>query len=63
MPLLPLATFQKGRINFSEAAAMPTEIVKTFITECSAIDIPDVLKTGRKNKDRFTIRCTIPLSS
>jgi len=53
MPLLPLATFQKWRINFSEAAAMPTGIVKTFITKCSAIDIPDVLKTGRKNKNRL----------
>ena len=37
--LLPDANFQKGCINFKTAEAMPLEIVKQLMADCSKIDL------------------------
>ena len=37
--LLKAASFQKGCINFNNAAEMPLKIVKELITDCSKIDL------------------------
>jgi hypothetical protein len=48
-PLLPAAKFQKGCINFTDAAAMPVAIVSALIADCSPINIPAMLE-NRKRK-------------
>ena len=37
--LLPLATFQKGCINFRNSESVPTAILRDLIGECSRIDL------------------------
>jgi hypothetical protein len=47
-PLLPAAKFQKGCINFTDAAAMPIAIVTALIADCSPINIPAMLENRKK---------------
>ncbi len=47
-PLLPAAKFQKGCINFTDAAAMPAAIVAALITDCSPINIAAMLENRKK---------------
>jgi hypothetical protein len=46
--LLPAAKFQKGCINFTDAAAMPTAIVAALIADCSSISIAALLESRKK---------------
>jgi hypothetical protein len=46
--LLPAAKFQKGCINFTDAAAMPVAIVSALIADCSLINIPAMLENRKK---------------
>jgi hypothetical protein len=46
--LLPAAKFQKGCINFSNATEVPPEIISALITDCSAINIAEVLENRKK---------------
>ena len=46
--LLPAAKFQKGCINFTDAAALPPAVLAALITECSAINIADMLEKRKK---------------
>ncbi len=46
--LLPAAKFQKGCINFSDEAAMPSAIVAAMIAECSSISIAAMLENRKK---------------
>jgi len=48
--LLPAAKFQKGCINFTDAAAMPPEIVTALIKDCSSISIAAMLENRKKSK-------------
>lgn len=48
--LLPAAKFQKGCVNFTDAAAMPLAIVAALITECSAINIAEMLENRKRGK-------------
>jgi hypothetical protein len=47
-PLLPAAKFQKGCINFTDAAAMPVAVVSALIADCSPINIPAMLENRKK---------------
>jgi hypothetical protein len=47
-PLLPAAKFQKGCINFTDAAAMPVAIVAALIADCAPINIPAMLENRKK---------------
>jgi hypothetical protein len=46
--LLPAAKFQKGCINFNNATEVPPEIISALITDCSAINIADMLENRQK---------------
>ncbi|MEO8887142.1 MAG: DUF1801 domain-containing protein [Mucilaginibacter sp.] len=46
--LLPDAKFQKGCINFNDAATMPVKALAQVITTCSAISIADMLEKRKK---------------
>jgi hypothetical protein len=46
--LLPDAQFQKGCINFKDAAAMPVAVLAEIIAACSAVNIADVLEKRKK---------------
>jgi hypothetical protein len=46
--IFPAAKFQKGCINFTDAASMPTSAVTALIAECSAINIADMLEKRKK---------------
>jgi hypothetical protein len=46
--LLPAAKFQKGCINFTDAAAMPVAIVAALIADCSLVNIPAMLENRKK---------------
>jgi len=46
--LLPAAKLQKGCINFSNATEVPPEIISALITDCSAINIADMLENRKK---------------
>lgn len=48
VPLLPAAKFQKGCINFTDREAMLLETLAALITDCSAINIADVLESRKK---------------
>jgi hypothetical protein len=48
--LLSAAKFQKGCINFTDMASMPTEIVAALIIDCSSISIAALLENRKKNK-------------
>ena len=47
-PLLPAAKFQKGCINFTDAAAMPVAIVSALIADCAPVNIPAMLENRKK---------------
>lgn len=46
--LLPAAKFQKGCINFTDAAAMPVAIVAALIADCAPVNIPAMLANRKK---------------
>ncbi len=46
--LLPAAKFQKGCINFTDGAAMPTAVVAALIAECSSVNIATLLENRKK---------------
>lgn len=46
--LLPDAKFQKGCINFKDAAAMPVAVVVRLITDCSAVSIAEMLEKRKR---------------
>src|ERR1700710_2148917 len=46
--LLLTAKFQKGCINFTDAAAMPPGIVTSLIADCSLINIANLLESRKK---------------
>lgn len=46
--LLPAAKFQKGCINFTNATEARPEIISALITDCSAINIADMLENRKK---------------
>jgi len=48
--LLPAAKFQKGCINFTEAAAMPPAIVAALIADCSSVSIAAMLENRKRSK-------------
>ncbi len=48
--LLPGAKFQKGCINFIDGAAMPIGVLTALITDCSAVNIAEVLENRKKKK-------------
>jgi len=48
--LLPTAKFQKGCINFTDTADMPTAIVAALVADCSSISIAAMLESRKKNK-------------
>lgn len=48
--LLPDAEFQKGCINFTNAAQMPLETVTAFIADCALVNMKEVLENRRKKK-------------
>lgn len=48
--LLPAAEFQKGCINFTNAAQMPLETIAAFIADCTLINMKEVLENRKKKK-------------
>jgi len=48
--LLSAARFQKGCINFTDSAAMPTAIVADLIADCSSISIAAMLENRKRNR-------------
>jgi hypothetical protein len=48
--LLPAARFQKGCINFTDAAAMPLAITAALIADCSSISIATLLENRKRSK-------------
>ena len=50
--LLPLATFQKGCINFKDEKEMPIDIVKLLIQDCSKIDLAAMKKQWEESKKK-----------
>jgi hypothetical protein len=48
--LLSAAKFQKGCINFTDAAAMPLGIVAALIIDCSSISIAAMLENRKRKK-------------
>ena len=48
--LLSAAKFQKGCINFTDAAAMPPAIVAALIADCSSISIAAMLENRKRTK-------------
>jgi len=50
--LLPLATFQKGCINFRDEKEMPLNIVKQLIKDCSAIDLAAMKRQWEEAKKK-----------
>jgi hypothetical protein len=47
-PLLPAAKFQKGCINFTDAADIPVAIVATLIADCAPVNLPAILANRKK---------------
>jgi hypothetical protein len=50
--LLPLASFQKGCINFESEMEMPLDIVKLLIQDCSKIDLAAMKKQWEESKKK-----------
>jgi hypothetical protein len=46
--LLPAAKFQKGCINFTDAAEMPIGIVAALVADCAPINVPAMLANRKK---------------
>jgi|SRR6185503_12963402 len=47
--LLPAAKFQKGCINFTDAAAMPVAVAAALIADCAPVNLPAMI-ANRKRK-------------
>ena len=47
-PLLPAAKFQKGCINFTDAAHVPVAIVAALVAECAPVNVPAMLANRKK---------------
>ena len=47
---LPAAKFQKGCINFTDAAAMPPAIVAALIADCSPVSIAAMIENRKRSK-------------
>jgi len=45
---LPAAKFQKGCINFTDAAAMPVAVAAALIADCAPVNIPAMLANRKK---------------
>jgi hypothetical protein len=50
--LLPLASFQKGCINFEDEKQLPLTIVKELIRDCSGIDLAAMKKQWEESKKK-----------
>jgi hypothetical protein len=48
--LLPAASFQKGCINFKNAAEMPLPIVQQLFEDCAIIDLKKILEDYKSKK-------------
>ena len=48
--LLDKASFQKGCINFKTPDAMPSDLVKQFIDECSKVDLLAIMQELKRNR-------------
>jgi hypothetical protein len=48
--LLPLASFQKGCINFESENEMPLDIVKLLIQDCAKIDLAAMKRRWEESK-------------
>jgi hypothetical protein len=46
--LLPNAKFQKGCINFTNADAVPPDVLAALVKECSVVNIADMLAKRKK---------------
>jgi hypothetical protein len=46
--LMPAAKFQKGCINFTNGEDLPPETLAALITDCSSINIADLLEKRKK---------------
>jgi hypothetical protein len=46
--LLPAAKFQKGCINFTDAADMPVAIVAGLVADCAPVNMPAMLANRKK---------------
>ncbi|RWY53888.1 DUF1801 domain-containing protein [Mucilaginibacter gilvus] len=47
-PLLPLAKFQKGCVNFASEEAMPMDVATQLIADCARISIVAMLENRKK---------------
>lgn len=53
--LLPKAAFQKGCINFNDAAEVPLDILQQLITDCAPVDLIKIREAQlaeRKQKNK-----------
>ncbi len=46
--MLPAAKFQKGCINFTDAAHVPVAIVAALVAECAPVNVPAMLANRKK---------------
>lgn len=49
-PLLPLAKFQKGCVNFTGKEAMPMDVATQLIADCAGVSIVAMLENRKKKK-------------
>jgi hypothetical protein len=50
--LLPLASFQKGCINFESEKEMPADVLKSLIQDCAKIDLGAMKKQWEESKKK-----------
>ena len=50
--LLSAAKFQKGCINFTNMANVPTDIIGALIADCSSISIADMLENRKRTRKK-----------
>lgn len=48
LSLMPAAKFQKGCINFTDGSELPPAALTGLITDCSSVNIADVLESRKK---------------
>jgi hypothetical protein len=53
--LFPLAKFQKGCINFNNAAEMPPPVLTAFLQDCAHVNIAELLSNRKKKPAAKTI--------
>lgn len=46
--LLPAAKFQKGCINFTDAADVPVAIIAALIADCAPVNVPAMLEKRKR---------------